>query len=89
MVESHPSISENGRYIVFAGSREGRSGVYLYDRETRQVRNLTENLKAQVRNPSISADGNSITFEASVNGQWDILIYNRLGQPINGVTPAR
>ncbi|NJP09010.1 MAG: TolB family protein [Leptolyngbyaceae cyanobacterium RU_5_1] len=81
-IESNPAISENGRYIVFAGSREGRSGVYLYDRDTRQLRNITENLKAQVRNPTISADGNAIAFESGANGQWDILIYNRFGQPI-------
>jgi len=87
MVETTPVISENGRYIAFAGSREGRSGVYLYDRETRQLRNLTENLRAEVRNPTISGDGSAIAFQSSVNGQWDILIYNRQGQPINGVTP--
>lgn len=87
MVETTPVISENGRYIAFAGVRESRAGIYLYDRETRQLRNLTENLRTDVRNPTISADGNAIAFESSANGQWDILIYNRLGQPIRGVTP--
>ncbi|MGI0487983.1 Tol biopolymer transporter periplasmic protein [Pantanalinema rosaneae CENA516] len=88
-LESNPAVSENGRFIVFAGNRQGQSGIYLYDRNTRQLRNLTENLRAAVRNPVISADGNVIAFEASVNGQWDILLYNRMGQPINGVNPSR
>jgi len=86
MIVSSPGLSENGRLIVFAGSREGRSGIYLYDRETRQLRNLTENLKAEVRNPTITADGDTIAFESSANGQWDILLYNRDGQPLKTLT---
>jgi Tol biopolymer transport system component len=82
MIESHPTISEDGRYLVFAGARDGKTGIYLYNRDTRQLRNLTENLKAQVRNPTISADGRAIAFETSSNGQWDIVVYNRLGQMI-------
>ncbi len=84
MLVSSPAISENGRFIVFAGSREGRTGIYVYDRDTRQFRNLTENLKAEVRHPTISADGNIIAFQASTGGQWDILFYNRFGQPLTG-----
>jgi beta propeller repeat protein len=82
VIEANPVISENGRYIAYLGTRDGRTNIYLYDRETRQVRNLTEALKAEVRNPSISADGSAIAFQASINGQWDILVYNRFGQPI-------
>ncbi|MBW4581827.1 MAG: PD40 domain-containing protein [Tildeniella nuda ZEHNDER 1965/U140] len=89
MIISSPGISENGRLLVFAGSREGRSGIYLYDRETRQLRNLTENLKAEVRNPTITADGNTIAFESSANGQWDILLYNRDGQPLETLPHSR
>ena len=79
---SSPGISANGRFVVFAGTREGQSGVYIYDRETRQLRNLTENLKAEVRSPTITADGDTIAFESSANGQWDILLYNRSGEPL-------
>jgi Tol biopolymer transport system component len=82
-IASNPDVSENGRYIVFTGSRQGRVGIFLYDRETRQLRNLTANLQAEVRHPTISADGSIIAFESSANGQWDILVYNRSGQPLN------
>ena len=82
-IASHPSVSQDGRYLVFAASRQGRSAIFLYDRETRQSRNLTNNLQAEVRNPTISADGTTIAFESSNNGQWDILVYNRSGQPVN------
>lgn len=85
MVASDPSVSENGRFIAFNGNRQGRTDIYVYDRDTRQLRNLTENLKTAVRNPAITADGNVIAFEASINGQWDILLYNRFGQPVTGL----
>ncbi len=84
ILASHPGISEDGRYIVFAGTRQGQSNIYLHDRETRQLRNLTENFKAEVRNPVISADGSTIAFESSANGQWDLMILNaRSGQPLD------
>ncbi len=80
--ESNPVISENGRYIAYVGTRDGVTDICVYDRDTRQTRNLTEALKAEVRYPSISADGTAIAFQSSVNGQWDIMVYNRFGQPI-------
>ncbi|KAM3100205.1 TolB family protein [Phormidesmis sp. 146-35] len=83
LMASHPDISEDGRLIVFAGSRQGRTGIYLYDRELRQLRNLTENLRSEVRNPTISANGSTIAFESNARGQWDILLYDRTGQPLN------
>ena len=82
-IAADPDVSVNGRYIVFTASRQGRVGIFLYDRETSQLRNLTANLQAEVRNPTISADGNRIAFESSANGQWDILVYDRFGQPLN------
>ncbi len=82
-IASDPAVSADGRYIVFAASREGRSGIFIYDRETRQLRNLTSNLPAEVRHPTISANGSTIAFESSANGQWDILVYDRSGEPLN------
>jgi Tol biopolymer transport system component len=86
---SDPDVSENGRFIVFTASRQGRLGIFFYDRETRSSRNLTANLPAEVRNPTISADGNRIAFESSANGQWDILVYDRSGRPLNVPTAPR
>lgn len=81
-IASHPGVTSDGRYIVFAASRQGRSGIYLYDRELRQLRNLTENLQAEVRNPTISADGGVIAFESSENGHWGLRIYDKSGRPL-------
>lgn len=82
-IASNPSISEDGRYLVFAANRQGKSGIFLYDRTTQQKRLLTGNIQNQVRNPMISADGKRITFEIVNNGQWDIVITDIRGKPLN------
>ncbi|MEO1148566.1 MAG: hypothetical protein AAFY26_23600, partial [Cyanobacteria bacterium J06638_22] len=81
-VATHPRISDNGRYLVFAGNRQGKTDVYLYDRQMRVLKNLTQSLNADVRYPSISADGKTIAFESNAQGKWDISLYNQSGQPI-------
>ncbi|MGL5878803.1 MAG: TolB family protein, partial [Xenococcaceae cyanobacterium] len=82
-IASEPSVSEDGRYIVFILSRQGKSTVAIYDRSTQQKRNLTPNIQAQVRHPTISADGSLISFEVADRGQWDILVYRRSGEPLD------
>ena len=86
---SHPAVSENGNWIVFAASREGRSGIFLYRRNSRQVRSLVPSLRGEMRNPTISADGDRIAFEISRNGQWDIAVYSRQGRPLGIPTNPR
>ncbi|MEX6778527.1 TolB family protein [Limnospira fusiformis] len=82
-IASEPAISSDGNYIVFNSTRGGQSDIYLYNRNTRQLRNLTDSLNAQVRHPTINADASVIAFESSLNGQWDIVVYNRYGQALN------
>jgi Tol biopolymer transport system component len=82
-IASDPGVSQDGRYIVFTRIQQDNTDIYFYDRETRQLRNVTANLAAQVRHPTISADGSTIAFESSANGQWDILVYDQSGKPLN------
>lgn len=82
-IASHPAITEDGRYIVFCASRQGKSDIYLYDRETQQKRNLTASLNFETRNPTISADGDRIAFEIAQNGQWDIMVMDGSGTVLN------
>ena len=93
-IASHPSVSEDGQYIVFQAIRQGRSGVYLYDRQLFQVRNLTDNLSpeirnTEVRNPVISANGGIIAFEVAINGTWHIYLIDRGGKPLDIPTLPR
>lgn len=87
LLVEHPSISADGNWIAFAGSRGDRTNIYLYDRRSQQLRNLTANLEAMVRNPSISRDGQRIAFEAAIGGQWDVLIYDRDTGPLDLIQP--
>ena len=84
-IASHPAITEDGRYIVFSASRQGKSDIYLYDRETQQKRNLTESLNFETRNPTISVDGDRIAFEVAQNGQWDVMLVDRSGTVLNNL----
>jgi len=88
-IASHPDISEDGKYIVFQATRQGKSGVYLYDRQLFQVRNLTESLNTEVRSPVISANGGTIAFEAAINGTWHIYLVDRSGKPLDVPTLPR
>lgn len=78
-----PSISEDGRYLVFLIIAENKSGLYLYDRTTQQKRPIITNLKQEIKNPMISSNGEKITFEIANNGQWDIAITDIRGNPLN------
>ncbi len=78
-----PSISEDGRYLVFMAIKEGKSGLFLYDRTTQQKRPLITGLKKEIRNPVISSNGERIAFEIANNGQWDIVVTDIRGKPIN------
>lgn len=82
-IASSPSVSENGRYVVFAATRQGKSGIYLYDRTTQQKRLLTANVQNEVRNPMINGDGTKIVLEIANNGQWDVGIIDIKGKPLN------
>jgi len=73
-VASNPSISEDGRYLVFSILASEKSGLYLYDRTTQQKRLLIPQTKQEIRNPMISSNGEKITFEIARNGQWDIVV---------------
>lgn len=79
---SHPSISEDGNWIVYAASQDRRTGIFLYRRDLQRTRNLVPTLQGEVRNPVISANGDRIAFEVSFNGQWDIALYDRQGRPL-------
>ncbi len=78
-----PSISEDGRYLVFMAIKDGQSGLFLYDRTTQQKRPLVTGLRKQIRNPVISGNGERIAFEIANNGQWDIVVTDIRGKPIN------
>ncbi|HPZ07387.1 MAG TPA: hypothetical protein PL110_04690 [Candidatus Eremiobacteraeota bacterium] len=76
----YPSISKDGRFIVFQSNRTGKHfwNIYLYDTKEQKLVDLPGlNTFLPDINPSISADGNIITFASVRTGRLDIYTYDR------------
>lgn len=81
-LESSPSLSADGNWLAFAATQRGRTGLFLYNRATRQLQNFLPNLTRAVRRPHLSADGSRLAFEVERNGQWDLAVYERDGRAV-------
>lgn len=65
-----PKFSPSGRYIVFTGIKNGKSDLYLYDREKKELKRLTNDFFDD-RDPSFSKDEKKIIFVSDRNQQSD------------------
>ena len=83
--ELDPSISPDGRFVVFLSDRDGPVDVWVTQVGTGEFRNLTAGrvpdlLNELVRNVGFSADGSRIWFRvASANGRHDTWIMPTIG----------
>ncbi|MCH8910568.1 MAG: PD40 domain-containing protein [Chloroflexi bacterium] len=84
--DASPSLSQDGRLVAFESDRpggQGRSDIYLYDRDTQSLLSLP-NLNSALNegSSSISGDGRFIVFTSSQpadsgSGRTDIALYDR------------
>jgi Tol biopolymer transport system component len=75
----YPSISADGRYVVFtssasnlvSGDTNGKSDIFVYDTSSKQIKRLSVGISAEANgdswSPSISADGNYVVFTSSAS----------------------
>ncbi len=57
-----PTWSKDGRYIGFSGSKGGRTDIYIWDRDTKKLSQLTNDI-AYDGKPQFSPSGKWIAFE--------------------------
>ena len=99
-----PTISGDGRYVAFSsgasnlvnGDTNGTFDVFLYDRSTHQLKEITAGSDGDSGWSSISADGQYLTFSSTasnlVNGDSnsveDVFVYDVLNSSIERVSVA-
>ncbi len=75
-----PSLSGDGRFLVFQSNRTGKHfwNIYLYDTKEKKFVDVPGlNSFLPDINPSISADGNFITFASVRTARLEIYLYDR------------
>ena len=95
-------MSPDGRYITFISQASnltpndtnGVGDVFLYDRQTDTMENITSIGNGYSQNPAISSDGRYITFSSQAsnltpgdtNGKRDIFLYDKQTDTMQNIT---
>ncbi len=75
-----PAWSPDGRKIVFAGNRDGKFDIFLYDLDSGKVSNLTDD-DLYDQSPVFSPDGTAIIYSATVGEDYGQLFRLELSDP--------
>ena len=89
---AHPTWSPDGEEIAFSGMVEGQTDLFIYNLETKKVRQLTNDLYSEVY-PDYSPDGNYLVFSSDrktfeqkkVYGRWNLHL-SRINLSDNTIT---
>jgi Tol biopolymer transport system component len=84
-VEWFPSLSPDGRWIVYSGEGSGNRDIYLKSVGGQNQINLTEDSPADDDQPAFSPDGEQIAFRSSRDG-GGIFVMGRTGEAAKRVT---
>jgi eukaryotic-like serine/threonine-protein kinase len=87
-----PSISPDGKWIVYDGNQAGNSDIYLQSTGGQNPINLTKDSPDDDTQPAFSPDGERIAFRSERQG-GGIFVMGRTGESVrritdNGYTPA-
>lgn len=80
-----PTISPDGKNIVFTLSKDHNLDIYLMDIKTKEIKRLTTNSKADFA-PEYSPDGQEIAFISDSTGSEQIWIMDSSGKNLRKVT---
>jgi Tol biopolymer transport system component len=79
---TQPVISANGGHMAFVDSRDGVYGIFVYDLETGDIVQASDNTigysisRWSSQSISISSDGRHVAYSAAKNGRRDIYLYD-------------
>jgi len=83
--DSSPSVSPNGKWILFSSNRTGSYQIYRMDLKGNMVEQLTF-IEGNCGAPHFSHDGKMITFFADINGNYEIFMMDHTGKNIVQLT---
>ena len=86
-VEQFPSLTPDGRWVVYSGQESGDRDIYLLSTSGQNPRNLTEDSPADDDQPAVSPDGERIAFRSSRDG-GGLFVMGLTGEGVRRVTPT-
>ena len=85
--ELFPSLSPDGKWVVYAGEGAGNRDIYLQSTTGQTPINLTADSSADDEQPAFSPDGELIAFRSSRDG-GGIFVMGRTGEAVRRITSA-
>jgi len=86
-LEQFPSLSPDGRWIVFSGGPAANTDIFLQSVGGRTPINLTKDSAGEDSQPAFSPDGDSIAFRSSREG-GGLFVMGRTGESARRLTDA-
>jgi len=77
--ENSPAFSPDGKWIAFSGNRDGVWDIFLYNLETKELVNATQDEYYDL-NPSWSPDGKSVLYNRRI-GEFPKIFMVEVGAP--------
>ncbi|HEY1306042.1 MAG TPA: protein kinase [Vicinamibacterales bacterium] len=85
--ELFPSVSPDGKWIVYTGEASGNRDIYLQSVSGQTAINLTKDSPDEDEQPAFSPDGERIAFRSSRDG-GGIFVMGRTGEGVRRLTRA-
>jgi len=70
-IDHQPTVSPDGRYIVFQSNRSGARNIWRIDADGNNPKQLTQGNSVDAH-PNVSPDGQSVVFMSLRSGTWTI-----------------
>jgi Tol biopolymer transport system component len=86
-IEQAPSISPDGKWVVYEGDQTGNADLYLQSVNGHNPINLTEDSRDDDTQPAFSPDGDSIAFRSERQG-GGIFVMGRTGESVRRIADS-